>query len=243
MKGTLQIALLSALCSGQALAANPVTGVYVGLMGGGNVARSVDNYNYIPPILFTPPTNNLAILNTANPNAKLSFKVSGNGGGQIGYRFNCFRAEIEGLYATNSYGTITTSSVNVQNNFNGLTLTGHINAIAGFLNGFYDIYTPGSDSNIGGYLGLGVGYANIQNILTYKQSGFTLTTPPNYSVSQGSFAAQGIVGLNYYIDDFTSIGGDFRYITTSSIINAMNARPQIVTFDLNINFALDRTMS
>ena len=47
-----------------------------------------------------------------------------------------------------------------------------------------------------------------------------------------------IVGVGYFVDDFTSIGLDFRYLATKSI-EPFNSRNEIASLNVTLNGSFD----
>ena len=52
-------------------------------------------------------------------------------------------------------------------------------------------------------------------------------------------AAQGIIGLSYFADEFAWFGIDFRYLTTQKIAQFSNARVNISSVNLSVNGTFD----
>lgn len=226
MKRFTPILLTSTLlgtCSTWAL--NPVEGFYGGFMFGGSYVPSVDF------IVMNPFNDSIAIGN-------MGYRVSGNAGLQLGYRINKFRVEAEGNYNTNNYSKLTVNGVviNSQHTATGLSLGGRTIVISGFLNGYYDFYSNDSESNIVPYLGLGLGYATLRNSIDFSFDNVLIVSEKSNN-SESGYALQLIVGVSYFIDDFTAFGMDYRYISTNAISAFNDQRYNINTLNFNINFA------
>ncbi len=115
----------------------------------------------------------------------------------------------------------TTSNTNVQ----GDTNTGAL-----MLNVIYDLLTinPNSDgyNKISPFVGAGAGYAFVQNAMQiYRRTTIDPANDPypnrevvNILQQRYIYAGQAMVGINYFMDDFTWFGIDFRYFTTGSSI-------------------------
>jgi hypothetical protein len=235
-------------------AANPVQGWYVGIMGGLSYMPK-DSFSFFYPNFnvntVTIPTY------TAFPESQLRYRMMGAAGGQVGYRYECFRFELQPIWNSNTYSSIHYNGIDFEPTATpGLTFKGRTNIMAGFVNALYELHTPSGDDNWGAYIGLGVGYASIQNRIAFYylnneiDSSFTSTT-------HSSVIGQGIVGLEYFLDDFTSIGMDLRFWSTGSQssntfpagsvhvanrIDSFTNRFQVYTANLSINFALDRVI-
>ncbi len=132
----------------------------------------------------------------------------------IGYKFNmnnegfirAIRAEIEGSYSSYGQGNFT---------LGGTTTTGgDTSLIGGFVNVYADLGLSGiADISLldqmGLYVGGGAGY--VQNDSSYTGLG---------SVSGGTFAFQGMFGLNYKVSDQVSLGLGYRYLNIGEIEEA-----------------------
>ena len=218
--------------SSATFALNPVEGWYAGLYLG---------VSYAPDTLFpvTGPFGGITL-----SNASLAYGVLGGVGGELGYRCGHLRAEGQILYNNNPYSSITIDNLMIngtRTTFNGqaypVSMRGQTNIGAALVNGFFDLYTPNRDNvdNIAPYVGLGIGYAYVQNNLTITYSN-TTTDPSTITLQQGDFwrnytslAGQAIAGVNYFMDDFTTIGIDFRYFSTTK--QTHSGRYEFISFD------------
>ncbi len=208
-------------------ALNPVPGWYAGLVLGGS---------YEPVVNFDVPATPYTTATTGS----LSHNVLGNIGGQLGYRCNNLRVEIEGLYNNNPLNVLTIGDLKIESpsSSSGLRIQGDTNTGAGFINGFYDFYSPDSSSNLVPYIGLGAGYAYVKSQVQFYYAD-TLVGSGNLNDSTSSMVGQGIIGLSYFLDDFTFFGLDFRYITSSKILPRTNQRFQLYTANITANGAFD----
>jgi len=237
MKQWFKLSLISSLLitgSSIAYALNPIQGIYGGLLGevshGSNTTFGFDGYS---------------------GEIKLNL-LGGGGAGYIGYRMQNFRLEGEILYNRIGYDALTVGSCNIQsptvltpvgqcpNEFyaEGLGFNGSTAAIYALFNFYYDFVTYGNEDRVVPYLGLGLGGARIKN-----SSNFTNTvqmTSAGSSVNTNGVAAQGILGVSYYLDDFTWAGMDYRYLSANSVNNFMQGRYTINTINFNINFSFDK---
>jgi OOP family OmpA-OmpF porin len=167
--------------------AQPVQGLYIGALGGYNIAEDQD----------------LNFKGTAIPGASVSFDGGWAAIGRIGYAFPLggglgARVELEGNYRSNDV-----DQVNIRGFRNGSggdqqTYGAMVNAILDFDLGF-----------VAPYIGAGVGYAWTK--LKARQGGITIVDD-----TEGEFAYQGIVGLNFPISAVPglSITGEYRYFAT-----------------------------
>jgi len=257
MKQSFKLSLIALLLSNMANAANPVQGWYAGIMLGASST---------PALKFNTPAYPVVFGTTTLPTipripGKLSYKVFGNIGGQVGYRFmENFRAEMQIFGNSNNYSKLTLGPftyagdvypaivIGSPKTSTGLRMKGSTTTGAFMVNGFYDFYTPGG-SDFSPYLGLGVGYAHIMDKLKFYYnnvyvSGTTLKSSanaPNVYVSGTTLkssanapAVQAIIGAGYFMDDFTWVGLDYRYFTTKTIQDR-GSRLQINTINLSIS--------
>jgi opacity protein-like surface antigen len=149
---------------------------------------------------------------TSGGNSTTDAPDGGFGGSlAVGYKFNmnndgfirAIRAELEGNYSAYSQGNIT---------IGGTTTTGGDTSLIGdFINAYADIGLGGiADISLldqmGAYVGGGAGY--VLNDTTYTGLG---------SVSGGSFAFQGMLGLNYKVSDQVTLGLGYRYLNVGAI--------------------------
>jgi opacity protein-like surface antigen len=221
--------ILGANIAHNAHAVNPVSGWYAGVFLGASYAPSND---------FT-----LSIPNYLSPiNGSLNYSVLGDVGGEIGYRF-CERYRLEGeiFYNNSPYNTLMFSaltpaqqsqlltvfpgitlsgqgiSIQSSTTASGLTLQGQTNTGAFMFNGYYDFLSPSEDNyaKIVPYIGAGIGYVYAQNNINFYIDGTQLQRFQLTDVFQ-SVAGQGIAGVNYFLDDFTTLGIDFRYFTSGN---------------------------
>jgi hypothetical protein len=177
----------------------PVTGIYIGAEGGFNIKTNINVNNVVSntPGFF---------VNT--PNTSLSTSIGGAAVGTLGYGLgNGLRLEIEGDYRGNSFSNTSRNTIfgnGVSASSGGSErLTGPmVNAVYDF-NNLIPFVTP--------YLGVGVGYqwAHLQNFATTGTGRFAGVIPTTNATitsqsTEGSFAAQGIVGGSF---DIPSVPG------------------------------------
>lgn len=251
--------ILGLAATSNAFCADPVQGIYLGLLG---------------QLSYAPNTNLGVTLpdgNTYNGSVKLSV-IGGGGGASLGYKIKNFRLEGEFLFNLNNYGSFNTGSCTLISpdvlgpNGNcsafieqtGLGFNGYTAGIYGLFNTFYDFLSSDPNVNFVPYLGLGLGGAIIKNHALFHSNNQCIslgTCSPIVSqtvdTSNNGFAIQGIVGFNYYLDDFTTLGLDFRYLSTvnfnknntNSLVTTTNSNSNnygIGTINITANFALQK---
>ena len=220
------------LCAASSsFAVNPVMGWYGGLMLGPSYTPK-QNFTFKSPLTGLPT------------NGSVSHSVMGDIAGQIGYRCNHYRFEGELLLNYNPIGSLTFGNFTIdktKNSSTGLGLKGQTVTGALLANAFYDFYSE--SSSFSPYLGLGVGYATSRTKTKFYYAN-TLISNSTVSNNANSAAAQLIVGLNYFMDDYTTIGLDYRYFTTATIqhnkANSQNSsRNQINSINIILSGAFD----
>lgn len=249
--------LLSAgltLFTGSAMALNPVNGWYAGFIGDVSYMGSLD-FTVLNLDTIRLPNGGTAATTTGLPgstlDSQINYRVMGGGGGQLGYRFcDRYRAELEVFFNTNEYNLIqfgNYGSIDRATSINqdiGLNQNGRTNIITGMLNGYFDFYNPRSEGYFVPYVGLGIGYASVQNRLVLN---YNAQEVYRASLTKSGFAAQVIAGLSYFLDDFTSFNVDYRYYSTNKISEtntffSFNQRFAIQTVNISMNFAFDKTL-
>jgi opacity protein-like surface antigen len=221
------------LASYSACSAVPAEGWYAGLMGTASYVPTVNINNITHPTTRFPFTN-----------AKVTHGIGGGGGGQIGYRICYFRVEGELMVDFNPYSKATINGFSFKRHFVpfptpqfGIKMSGNTSFGAGLINGFYDIYDEDDNPSFVPYVGLGIGYARIQNQINFR----TITQATGQvslggtKVSSSAPIGQAILGLNYFYSDETSFGIDYRYMTTKTI-NSLGSRFQAHTVNLLFNY-------
>nr|WP_294508950.1 OmpA family protein [uncultured Rhodopila sp.] len=170
----------------------PVTGVYVGAIGGFNI-KSSPNINNVQ-------SNIPGAAGVVTPNANLSTSIGGAAVGTVGFGLgNGLRLEVEGDYRGNSFSAA--SGQNRSGNGVSVGSGGSERLYGPMVNAVYDFnnLVP----YVVPYVGLGVGYqwAHLQNFATTGNGlgvGGVATSITSQD-TRGSFAAQGIVGAGYQI--------------------------------------------
>ena len=84
------------------------------------------------------------------------------------------------------------------------------------VNGYYDFLSPGQDNynSLAPFVGVGIGYVYVQNFIEFYFNQTPLQRIQPVSVFE-TVAAQAIVGLSYFLDDFTTITLDGRYFASA----------------------------
>lgn len=278
-----QVLSLCLLCGLQApsFAIKPVQGMYAGVFLGPTYTQNIDfsfNPSTIPQFTAFATSLNTALetyfglsLPVENLDTdiagQLKYSILGGIGGQIGYRFcEKYRLEFEVLYNNNPFNElqltlpngytlkIDSSSSNPYFHIGGDTNTG-----AGMVNFIYDFLLPSRDgySAIAPYIGLGVGYAYVQNSLQFHYgtnyvdqvtSGAAPATlyEEDFTQAHSTYAGQGIIGLSYFMDDFCWLSLDARFFATKSVTTTtpitgaqFQTKTQLFSIMLGFNGVLD----
>ncbi len=74
---------------------------------------------------------------------------------------------------------------------------------------------PHAKKNIAPYVGIGIGAGNAQTSIEIQTKAGSTTQTTNND-TKTILLAQGIIGVNYFIDDFSYIGVEYRYVATGS---------------------------
>lgn len=220
--------LLSALIavSSATYGLNPVQGWYGGVMLGVS-ATPTTSFSFITPFRNVAGTGSL------------SYSVLGNVGLQLGYRCNKLRFELEGDYNNNPFDSLTINNRVITSSTSTTTesIQGNLQVASLLLNTYLDIYgaitsDTSNESNFVPFVGIGLGGAYVQNNiqLNYNQIQYGAQSG---NVSGG--AGQAMVGLNYFMDDFTTFGFDARFFTTFSKSAYLDTRTQVYSVNISFN--------
>lgn len=253
---TTGIALSASLCllTSTSFALNPVLGIYTNM--GAGVA-------YTPNVTATTNTvsckDKIECLNLQPASVTLNYKLLGNVFGGIGYQWEKFRAEFEVLGSSNKIKTIDIglangSTVTLEDSAASgdiITFSGNTYLIAGLLNGYYQFYTPGQTSSWVPYVGVGVGFGSVSTSANLDCNPTNLPNPPvtptlcngeipgaKVTNSGSTAVGQIMLGTSYFMDDYSTIFLDYRYITSGSI-KPLNTSYKVQTFNIGFNFAMD----
>lgn len=228
MKSVLKLSLATLVAfTSSAHALNPVQGWYGGIFIGGSYSPAID-FSVVDFTQFFSTTTTIpsTVIPVTKVSGSLAYSGFGNIGAQLGYRMDQFRLEGEFVYNSSPYHEITLGHYTfvAKKSGTGFRYNGNTNTAALFLNGFWDIYCLWPQSNVVPYLGLGIGYSNIQDTFKLYYEGTQVTSGTTTHTTQllgkessntDLVIGQAIAGLNYFIDDFTSFGLDFRYFQTA----------------------------
>jgi opacity protein-like surface antigen len=218
---------LLTLITTQTFATNPIPGWYGGLEFGGSLANKSTVTLYNP--LFAPPNS-----------SALSYGFGGHGGFQLGYRMNHFRLEGELDYNYNPLSKLTVNGVVIpkKNNTALISFEGNQRLISGLFNAYYDFSSNDDEMSFIPYIGLGLGYSQVQHKVNTYTAGALLPISSVDTVKTSQPVGQVIVGGNYFLDDFTSFGLDYRYMSTNT--NKTNhIKTQVQSINIVFNFAFD----
>lgn len=213
---------------------NVVEGWYGGIILGANYSPDV-KYVYVSPYEFDA----LYDFDLTTQGGKLTYSAFGNIGGLFGYRFpGGFRLEFEADYSyvpyqklainlltsspvidtttltTISDTTNTTVIVRSPNHSTAIKMEGSTSSGFAFANAFYEYIQYGCENPWVPYIGIGLGWGYINNSAKLFDNEYDVNNG-NASINTSTAMGQGIVGINYFLDDFTAFGMDFRYITSA----------------------------
>lgn len=135
--------------------------------------------------------------------AQVSFDLGFRVGGALGYDFGAYRVEGEIAYRLNDTDAGTVIGLGPGPIF------GEVSATSFMANGYYDFYL--ANSPWVPYLGLGVGFANIDADITAP----TLSSLALIDDSAIVFAWQIMAGFGYNISSTTTLTADYRYFVTA----------------------------
>lgn len=199
-------------------AVNPPRGWYGGVFLGPTMTNKI-TYPFKSP------------LTGADETGSMKYNVLGNIGVDLGYRINKFRVEGEFFYNASPYDELTIGSVVIPHTsgtdapasasttpptIEDLGMKGHTYTSALLINGFYDLFSHAEGSFWAPYVGVGIGYAHIVNNIKFYDNDVAIGGSMTSS-EVNKPAAQAILGINYFVDDFASFGIDFRYFATQKL--------------------------
>ncbi|MCC5791519.1 MAG: outer membrane beta-barrel protein [Legionellaceae bacterium] len=218
---------LFCLASSNTQASDMVNGWYAGLTG----------------IISRTPSTNFNVFsadNTLSAPGRINYSIGGGLAGQLGYRCNHWRVEVEALGNYNEINELRIGDLIIKkktkNMFEGTTLRGRTIAGAGLINGIFDFNSAQSIGDVSPYVGLGIGYVHLSSQIRFFEDdieiGNALNTTDNHVIGQG------ILGISYALDNYTMIGIDFRYLSSNKQKNS-DDRYQLQTINLLFNVAFD----
>lgn len=124
---------------------------------------------------------------------------------------------------------------------------GNTTMYGGLVNGYYEFYVPDGDVDIVPYIGAGIGYSFIQSTARFYYNGVQISQPlglnniifNNTTEGDSTHMYQGILGVSYFLDDFTSVGADLRYLRTGTI-KTLDEHLTMTSLNLNFNYSFDQ---
>lgn len=218
MKQLIKLGILSQLICTPIFALNPVQGLYIGLLG---------------EISHGPSNSQIYFREDAMVfNGTVGYSsVSGGGALMLGYTYNQFRGEAEFLINRISTGPVTVGSCVIQNidvttptgacpvgaydhfKDKALGYSGNSTAMYGLVNGIWNFINYENPTEISPYVGIGLGMSKVRNGSSFVNTN-TLYSHGQTLNSTGA-AYQGILGVSYYMDDYTWCSMDYRYLKTN----------------------------
>ena len=171
------------------------------------------------------------LLPNSTINGSLNYDILGEIALEVGYRLcTNIRGEIGLVFNDNPYSSLQIGNYTIDAATSGseLHIDGDVITLAGLVNFYYDFPIPAKNndgySRVMPYIGLGVGYAYISDALEFHY-GADNSDPENpttlyqTNVTQGrsSLAYQGVIGLSFFLDDFSWFTLDARYFNTSQV--------------------------
>jgi len=211
--------------SGPAQAIDPVPGLYGGIFLGATHTPNA-TVNWLHPLTQDPAKG------------KLNYSFYGDIGGEVGYRFNQFRLEGELLFNQSPYRKFTIGDYQITNSKNALyRFSGYTRTTALMFNALFDAYSLFDQTCFVPYIGVGLGYAHIQNSVKLYLNNVVI---PGTTVSdqENAGAGQFILGINYFMDDFTTLGLDYRYFVSSAVY-PITSRTSFNAINITLTGAFD----
>lgn len=258
------LALLGMASVSQAQALNLSNGWYAGFYVSGSYPSSASNYTITGPLNNqNSGVNPLPISLTGTAaTGTMKYSFGGGAGLEAGYRYNNLRFEGEFLFNVNQYDKYENIAGIISNPASAQTcvpnpvtaiggksaantcvgLGGHTYLYSLLLNVYYDFLPKNTDSSgWAPFIGGGLGYGRTQNIFKLNDQRVPpVTTNGVYfyrqTVNKNGLTYQGVVGINYFLDDVTFVGIDYRYVATSSMSPAGGSL-QLNTINLSANFS------
>ncbi|HQZ88409.1 MAG TPA: outer membrane beta-barrel protein [Gammaproteobacteria bacterium] len=193
-------------------------GMYVSLGAGiGKISKVKSNKDF-PLVLKSP-----GVFTTPITETTLTFKNAIRINGAIGYKTGDFRVEFEPSYLKAKYKKIDQKPYPL---IAAKDLSGHIRALSGFMNGYYDF--PVSDTLVP-YVGAGLGYTRIKNhlehagLVDFNGGGQAVNLPTlKFNMSDNSLAYQAIAGVMVNLTKEFALTLDYRFSSTTKKMTALN---------------------
>lgn len=228
LKTTLGLALLSSINFCYALT-SPINGTYVGVTFGPNYTTPFENVNL--PIQSEYASNTDGIITITN----IYPSYGGDLGLMVGRRFkDRYRLELEfaSTYSVlNTIKYITTTTPTSDN------VKGYVSTYGSlFVNGFVDLFPSNDFKRASPYFGLGYGQAYVVTKADMYNGDVFVDTV--LKVKKSTTVAQAIVGVSYFLDDYTWLGVDGRVQRYSKIEQLGDSFTQY-NINFTVNFTLD----
>lgn len=211
------------------LAVNPVEGFYAGFRAGG----------YYVPSLKEIPLPAVDGITTIATTPDLDTKIGFTGSLQGGYRFKeKYRLELELFVNYYEPHNLKLNGTQIAPTSN-VSLEGDEYNAGAMINGYIDFFHHlGSEAGeTVPYIGIGAGMASAHTELKFKADHQKTTTNNG---SKFVSAMQGIIGFNYWADDYTSFGVDYR-LQKLGKLSAFDSAPLAHNLSITMNFAFDDT--
>jgi opacity protein-like surface antigen len=254
MKQLIKLGLLSqVLFSTHLFALNPVAGFYGGIFGEMSHGPSSSQVIFAEDFQVFQGTVGYSPL-------------SAGGGIMLGYKYRQLRGEAEFFINRISTGPVTVGTCVIENvdvvtptgycppgiydSFEAKTLGYEGNSTASylFLNGIWDFFSYDGTTDVVPYLGLGLGYSLIRNGSSFVNT--TTDASHGQDPSSKGVAYQGILGVSYYMDDFTWCSLDYRYVSSTVqaesltnlglVYSLPSKKYTLNTLNITVNFAFDK---
>jgi opacity protein-like surface antigen len=208
----------------------PPQGLYAGVIVGGSSENSI-SAPFVRPLAeiiakrdsrIGQKVKSLIEERTKKITYTLDYTLLGLVGGQLGYRWNRFRLEGELFYNAAPYNNLIFDNGNRQINIGSSSnennyIAGNTFTLSGLLNVYVDLLpSVVFDSSISPFVGIGGGFASVQNNLDIFLNGDEITKF-NLATTQYSSAGQVIVGVHYFLDEVSNVGLDYRYFSTGNL--------------------------
>jgi len=243
MRRFILLSFISTL-STSVMAVNPVQGFYAGILG--EVSHAPTSY----PIVFS---QDLMLFHGTVHNSS----IGGGAGGVLGYRIKNFHLQGEILYNYVTSATLTVDNCTLQSPFiqtpvgfcsqdrfqaDRLGFNGNNTALYALFNVLYDITCFEDETTLVPYVGLGIGEARITKRVNFiNSSNIFFHTSHGNSLSLNGAAAQGIIGVSFYLDDYAWIGVDYRHLRTRNQANVANSAYALNTLNFSVNASFDNS--
>jgi hypothetical protein len=270
MRQLIRFGLILGLLSNSAFGFEPVQGVYLGLLGDVSYTRPSPLVDYSPFGIFGSRVTLSPV--GGGGGFSIGYRISPvRLEGELLFNIN--------NYGELPLGTCTLVSPNVLGpqplsltvfgaqpavciedpvlSQSGIGFDGNTSGFFGLFNIFYDFLSCDTEKRFFPYIGAGVGGGVIRNTADFKSNVFSpfLVSPvlipysDRVSSSTGTLAGQGIIGFGYFIDDFATLGLDFRYLGTfrtnkgtATTTTTSSSSVGIASINITATFALEKAI-